>query len=264
MTIFSRFRSWLFKDFVTNEQLKSHLNFPEFHLSDFEWDEFYGRFENRFRGEPAFIERRLRDRYTGLLEEVKQDAGPGKIIDLGCGRGELLTLGRELGLEVVGVDSSIDAVKAARHLKHEVHHADILDFLKAQPCESVIAVSCLQVIEHLPIRYTWRVFREAYRILKKNGAFFAETPSCFSAWISSRQFYLDPTHNRPIHPDLIQFMAADIGFLETHLLEFNPVELGDKKMDLSSSFQGKAQEEMKKLEGWLFGPMDVTLWARKR
>ncbi|MBF0442130.1 MAG: class I SAM-dependent methyltransferase [Oligoflexales bacterium] len=264
MPLLSRFKSWLFKDFITNDQLKGNLNSPEFYSSDYEWDEFYGRFEDRYRGEAALITQRIRDRYTSLLGEVKKETGPGKFIDLGCGRGEFLTFCRELGLDVVGVDSSIDAVKTAKRHEHEVYHSDILDFLKAQPSDSAVAICCLHVIEHLPVRYTWRMFKEAYRVLKKNGAFFVETPSCFSAWISSRQFYLDPTHSKPVHPDLIRFMADDVGFSETHILEFNPVDLGDKRIDLTSHFQGRTHDEMKKLEGWLFGPMDVTLWTRKK
>jgi len=64
----------------------------------------YLGFENVFRGPEALIAQRQRV-YLPLLEPH------GEVVDIGCGRGELLDLLREAGVAAVGVDEDASMVR---------------------------------------------------------------------------------------------------------------------------------------------------------
>ncbi len=240
------------------------------------WDDFYQRFEDRFRGSEAAILERLRSRYEKDLGNLKSSLGQGATplhLDLGSGRGELLDLTRSLGFQAIGVDSNRAACERTRKRGHHAIHGDCLRYLCDVPSDSLTLVTSLHMIEHCPSSYFWQVFGEVARSLKKNGVFLVETPSLYSLWASARQFYLDPTHDRPVHPEFMRFMAEDSGFASTRILEFDPVQ-SDERSDLnrllyavkdqepSSPPKAKlAGKELRGLDKWLYGPMDVALWA---
>jgi len=75
------------------------------------------------------------------------------VLDVGCGRGELLYLLKERGFEAEGCD--IDDVlleKSARFAK--VKKANILELSKAYPPDSFDLVTCLHTLEHILHPYT--------------------------------------------------------------------------------------------------------------
>lgn len=79
-----------------------------------------------------------------------------------------------------------------------------------------------------------------------------ETPHIYSLWASASQFYLDPTHEYPVHPVFISFLAEDIGFSGIELLSFDEVD-------------SSAAQEFKDRYGgghaykWLSGSKDVGM-----
>ena len=92
-------------------------------LDDFD----YLAFEDRFRGP----EEEVRERQAAHAERLAAAGGP--VADLGCGRGELLELLRERGVEAVGVDASAEMVAIAREKGLEAEHGDMFAFLAARP-----------------------------------------------------------------------------------------------------------------------------------
>src|SRR5690606_9988952 len=67
----------------------------------------YVGFEDRFRGSQARIRAQLAD-YVPLF------AGATRVVDIGCGRGELLDLLREAGIGAHGVDVNASMVEVCR------------------------------------------------------------------------------------------------------------------------------------------------------
>src|SRR5262249_52047072 len=63
----------------------------------------YQSFEDRFRGSREEIKQRLAI-YPGLLEGAGAGTADRPVLDVGCGRGELVELLRERGMAVRGVD----------------------------------------------------------------------------------------------------------------------------------------------------------------
>ena len=70
-----------------------------------DFEEMYRAFEDRFRGSEELIRGRL-SLYLPLIELIATNTGEArKALDIGCGRGEWLTLLKENGWHAVGVDS---------------------------------------------------------------------------------------------------------------------------------------------------------------
>ncbi len=95
--------------------------------------------------------------------------GKKKIIDAGCGVGHLTSFWK-----VVGVDNDSQAIKIAK--KHFPRTKFILgNITKKLPFKtsSIDAVICYNVLEHLPDQGRNKFFKEAKRVLKKNGVLIA-------------------------------------------------------------------------------------------
>jgi SAM-dependent methyltransferase len=224
------------------------------------WDGFYRKFEDRFRGEKAEISKRLTTRYQQLLLDAKGAKGKPTFLDVGCGRGEMLGLAASLGYDTLGVDASGSMLGDRKG--HKIFHADALEFLLRQENGSIRVISCLHVIEHCDPLYVYKLICESARVLSSGGALLIETPSLFSLWASARQFYLDPTHLHPYHPELVKLMMEEAGFSKVRFLEYAPVESVEKpKFDLMASDSNRS--EWQKLEKWLYGPMDIAFWGER-
>ena len=235
--------------------------------SDQLWDNLYNRFENRFRGSFDLIFDRLDLRYNEKLKNLYRTFSNSNLIslsmiDLGCGRGEFLKLAKNVGFKTIGIDSLSSALSEAKNYGDELKQGDILSSLEKVPDQTVVIFSLLHVIEHLQPRYTMHMFREVYRSLVPGGAFLIETPSLYSLWNTARQFYLDPTHIRPLHPEFIRFLAEDIGFKDIEIIEFEAVD-EPKRTNLTNIAHGPTVKEFRLLENWLFGSLDIAIWAKK-
>src|SRR5207247_5658539 len=83
----------------------------------------YASFEDVFRG-PEERVRRLVEPYVGLLR------GHEPVLDVGCGRGELLQLLAEEGIEARGIDVDPGMVERTRARGLAVEQADAVSYLE--------------------------------------------------------------------------------------------------------------------------------------
>jgi O-antigen chain-terminating methyltransferase len=67
-----------------------------------------------------------------------------------------------------------------------------------------------QVIEHFPPADIARLLEFSLDTLTGNGIVIFETPNPICEEVL-RTFYIDPTHVRPVHPDLVRFLAEEAG-----------------------------------------------------
>ena len=164
----------------------------------------YADFEARFRGSKSEIQEQLRPYLTHL-------EGKGPVMDLGCGRGEFLGLLAEAGMEAFGVDSDPSMLEEARLEGLTVHQADGLAYLEALPEASLGAIFSAQVIEHLPPEALRPLVQAAGRALRPGGVLILETVNPLSVFALSRIFFLDISHQRPLHPEYMRYMLESCG-----------------------------------------------------
>jgi predicted nucleic acid-binding Zn-ribbon protein len=87
---------------------------------------------------------------TRASEYVEVFRGADPVLDLGCGRGELLEALTKAGIPAFGVDSDPTAVAECQRRGLEARVLDALEALAAQPQGSLGGVACVHLIEHLP------------------------------------------------------------------------------------------------------------------
>ena len=178
---------------------------------------FYPALEQQFRGSREEILARLQP-YHPWVERAPE----GRIADLGCGRGEWLELLGQWGRKAVGIDSNgvLVAENEARGLM--VMQADAIAWLAGQPSASLAAVSCFHVVEHLPIGVLLRLVEEAQRVLMPGGLLILETPNPENLSVAMLSFWLDPTHQRPLPPALLEFIVQHAGLAVEATLRLSP------------------------------------------
>ena len=181
----------------------------------------YAAFEDVFRG-PEERVRELLEPYVELLR------GHEPVLDLGCGRGELLDLLSEAGIEARGVDSDQGMVERSRAKGLAVEQADAVSYLEQQPEGSLGAIVAVHVIEHLAYEELQRLFELTRRALRPGGLFVAETVNPHSVQ-AFKTFWVDPTHRAPIFPEVASALALIHGFAGAEIVF--PRGSGDAETD---------------------------------
>jgi O-antigen chain-terminating methyltransferase len=114
------------------------------------------------------------------------------------------------------------------------------------------------VVEHLTPQKISQLVRLAAQKLEPNGILAVETPNPSCLAIFARDFYIDPTHVRPVPSSLLSFYfeEAGIGGIEVHELhpasEIFPEVAALDKVDGLQDFRRK-----------FFGGLDYALIGRK-
>lgn len=180
-------------------------------------NDFYRCFEDRFRGSREVIKSRLRI-YLPFLLQLRHDDACFPILDLGCGRGEWLELLTENGFSPVGVDMDEAMLSACRERGLQVHCGDAIAFIKDLPGQTQKVVSGFHIAEHLDFHSLQGLVSEALRILEPGGLLILETPNPENLVVGTSSFYLDPTHNRPIPPQLLAYLPEFLGFSRVKIL----------------------------------------------
>ena len=174
-------------------------------------DDFYRTFEDKHRGSRELIKSRLRV-YLPFVEPLKYLDPDARALDLGCGRGEWLELTKELGLNAHGIDLDDGMLLACKELDLSVETGDAISYLEKLADESQTVVSAFHVVEHITFEQLQLLVSEAIRVLKPGGLLIMETPNPENIVVATRNFYLDPTHQRPIPPELLSFLPEFYGF----------------------------------------------------
>jgi len=209
----------------------------------------YFAFESRMRGSVDAIRERQR-RYVDDFRDV------APVLDIGCGRGELLTLLREAGVEARGIDADADMVAFARGESLDVEQADLLEYLERVDAGSLGGIFMGQVVEHLPPAVLVRSLELAAQKLRPGGVLVAETINPLSP-IALRNYYADLTHAQPLVPETLELLARQSGFAETELRFLN--EPADR---LTEPDDPVIAANVRRLNELLFAPLDYALVAR--
>jgi len=184
---------------------------------EFAKDYFYRAFEERYYAPRDFI-KNLRKQYLPFIEPLAKIYAGEPIFDIGCGRGEWLELMAEVGFSPFGVDLNEGMLQDCYEKKLPASQGDGIVFLRTLENESQVIVSAFHVVEHLTFQDLQVVIQEALRVLKPGGLLIMEMPNIENLRVSSSNFYLDPTHLRPIPVVLLSFLTDVFGFERTKVL----------------------------------------------
>jgi SAM-dependent methyltransferase len=146
----------------------------------------------------------------------------GKILEVGCGKGELLALFKARGYEVYGIELLPELVQSARErFGLEVQEGDFL--YSHYPSQFFDLVIFYHVLEHLPQPNLGLL--EAKRILKRGGFLLLQLPNILSFQckiFKGRWFALElPRHLYHFSPKTIKLLLKHAGFELVRLSHFS-------------------------------------------
>jgi SAM-dependent methyltransferase len=218
----------------------------------------YFAFESRLRGSTSEIRERQRPYVQRLL-------GHGPVLDLGCGRGELLALLRDAGVEARGIDADADMVAFARGEGLAVEQADAHAGLSAFADGSLGAVTALQLVEHLPPRDLVLLLELAHAKLREGGLLILETINPVSP-LALRNYFADLTHAQPLVAETLELLVREAGFRETETLFLNPPEGSLAEVPLPAGAEWDAARaalarNRRAIAEQLFAPLDYAVVA---
>ena len=191
-------------------------------------DNFYRDFEERFYA-PREIIKELRKVYIPFCEPLVEIYNKDKVFDIGCGRGEWLELMSEIGFKAYGCDIDEGMLRACYERGLSATKQEAVSFLKSLPDESHVVISAFHVIEHISFDDLRTLVSESLRVLKPGGLLILETPNIENINVAANNFYLDPTHKRPIPPLMLSYLPEYYGFKRVKLLRLQEsLELATK------------------------------------
>lgn len=212
-------------------------------------DDLYRAIEDRFRGAPDEIRRRQ----LTYLESVRSAVPQLPVLDLGCGRGEWLEILREAGIPAIGVDGNHGFVDSCRERGLDARLADIAEFLRETPAQSLGAVTMFQVAEHLPLVVLESVLADCHRVLAPNGVLLVEIPNIETLRVGAATFWIDPTHERPVFPEFLVLLVERAGFSRIERRTSTPLE----------HLVAPVDPVVQALQGRIQGDGDFAVIARK-
>lgn len=168
-------------------------------------DALYRGFEDRFRG--SIDEVRAKQRV-----HLPTFAGASDVVDIGCGRGEFLSLLNDARVTARGVDTNREMIAEARARGLDVVEGDALEYVRSLPQASIGGAIASQVIEHLEPAYVVSLLSATFDKLRPGAPMVLETinPACWLAFFSS--YLRDFTHVWPVHPETLQYLMQAAGF----------------------------------------------------
>jgi 2-polyprenyl-3-methyl-5-hydroxy-6-metoxy-1,4-benzoquinol methylase len=204
------------------------------------------KFAEKFRGSEDDIRSRQRIYASRFREHAP-------VLDIGCGRGEMLQVFHEAGIVAHGVDSNADSITLCQANGLHAEQADLFAYLSALPDATLGGVVCCQVVEHLPPARLPEMIRLVHAKLRAGGLLAIETPNPECLAIFATHFYIDPTHRHPIPPVLASFYLEEAGFGAIVIERLSPaIESMPTLAELPEGFRKE-----------FFGSLDYAAFATK-
>jgi SAM-dependent methyltransferase len=160
--------------------------------------------------------------YNFILKHLSDSSRKIKILDTGCGKGNLTRKLQKCGFDVFACD-----INDVARLKKPVHFKQVnLNYKLPYKNSSFDVIVCLEVIEHL--ENPWLLISEFYRMLNDGGKLFISSPNlsnCLARiyYLFSGKLWLFKEHKtdhiNPVSYWEIDSILKHAGFKDTILLE---------------------------------------------
>jgi O-antigen chain-terminating methyltransferase len=153
-----------------------------------------------------------------------------------------------------GIDLNGAMVAEAKALDLDVLEGDAIAYLRSLPDHSLGAITGFHIVEHIGFKDLVSLFDIANRVLMPGGLVLFETPNPENLVVGACTFHYDPTHNKPLPPDYLRFVAEARGFTNARIIR------KDEDCDLTQPESGFEPQEV---NDWFRQPADYALYAQK-
>ena len=204
------------------------------------------KFAEKFRGSEEPIKRR-QQMYAARF------SAHAPVLDIGCGRGEMLEVFRDAGIPARGIDLNDDSIALCHSKGLDAEKADLFTYLNNLADSSLGGAVCCQVLEHLPPERLPELIRLLHAKLRAGALVAIETPNPECLAIFATHFYIDPTHRHPIPSALLSFYLEESGFGRIEVERLSPaVESMPSLAELPEAFRKD-----------FFGSLDYATFATR-
>ncbi len=176
----------------------------------------YVLLENRYRGSEEQISTRL----SVYVDYFRGSTKP--VVEIGSGRGEFLELLREANISAYGleIDAAMQELCVQKSL--DVRKVDGIAHLESCEDNSLGGLLAVQVVEHLTVETLETLLRLAAKKVVAGGYVIFETINTKSVLALCQNYFRDPTHAQPLHPQTMAFMAEMSGLEVKEIRELSP------------------------------------------
>jgi SAM-dependent methyltransferase len=211
-----------------------------------------------------------------LLKIVETKLGhKGSLLDLGCGRGELLWAAREAGWNTEGVDPSPAHLEWARTnlgIEGRLGTIEAATF----PSDHFDAITMGGVIEHLYDPYA--TLREVLRVLKPGGVFYFDAPNEDGLytrigniyqraqgrdWVVNLAPTFAPYHVQGFNPKSVQQLLRRVGLEVDSLVVYGQTSPMTGKTSLRKRTEHRAGQLVNWLGNKIGAGIYMYVWAKK-
>ncbi len=196
---------------------------------------------------------------------------PGPILDIGCGRGEMLDILRSQEIDSWGVDLDGQMVEETRSKGIQAVQADGLEALESVEDGSLGGIFSAQVIEHMYPGEIMEFLRLSRRKIAEGGRFVVETLNPSSITVLTKSYFSDIDHKQPLHPEYMKLIVKMAGFTEVQLHYTSPFTPEEQipalpsatKMNISQEAHNAIQDKFNLINDILYGMQDYYITARQ-
>lgn len=210
------------------------------------------RLEEELRGGREQVLARHREVASRLL-------GAEPVLDLACGRGELLELLGELGVAARGVDRDAELVEVATGRGLPAEPGEPLPCLEQVGDSSLGALVVLRGLERLDGGELLDLVALAARKVRPGGLVLLEAINPQSLYAVAQAAHRDPGHARLVHPACLTFLFREAGFAEVAVEWRSPPE---EQLEEAPD-GGPAGANVARLNRLLFAPQGYLLAATR-
>lgn len=194
--------------------------YSPWYSSEFYYETYY---KDESLSPPPFVQTRLEE----ITAEFATYRQTNRLLDIGCGAGNLLMAARKNGWNAQGLDVSANAARHVRELGFEVFHGELHE---AQfPAGYFDVITAAEFLEHLPEPRL--VLAEIARLLRPGGLLWTTTPH--ARGLSGRVLGVKwrciwpPEHLQLFSAGGLKSLLVDVGFRDIRVQTTggNPMEI---------------------------------------